>query len=280
MTVARNLDTRSSELASDVEVADVAVGQVHGPHGPADARAGAALWLPDSNGIHMMFMRFPIDAVFLGRPDAAGARPVVSVHRALRAWTGLVPVRARRARRAGAAGRIDRADRRHRSATRSASRSAACPPAVTRGCDGDMAEVIGRRHRVPVNITTVRAAATRALDLALPATCVGCGAEGPPICPGCVPALDARLDRPAGVAIGLPGDIPEPLLQLEWCAPFHGTVRAALHAIKYGGEQRLATPLGQAVGRRWSQVGVGTESSATCRSTRRGRVSAATTRPS
>ncbi len=122
-----------------------------------------------------------------------------------------------------------------------------------------MAEVIGRRHRVPVNITTVRAAATRALDLALPATCVGCGAEGPPICPGCVPALDARLDRPAGVAIGLPGDIPEPLLQLEWCAPFHGTVRAALHAIKYGGEQRLATPLGQAVGRRWSQVGVGTD---------------------
>jgi uncharacterized membrane protein (UPF0127 family) len=49
------------------------------------------LWLPDSNGIHMMFMRFPIDAVFVGRPDATGARPVLSVHRALRAWTGLVP---------------------------------------------------------------------------------------------------------------------------------------------------------------------------------------------
>jgi uncharacterized membrane protein (UPF0127 family) len=49
------------------------------------------LWLPESNGIHMMFMRFPIDAVFLGRPGADGARPVVSVHRALPAWTGLVP---------------------------------------------------------------------------------------------------------------------------------------------------------------------------------------------
>jgi uncharacterized membrane protein (UPF0127 family) len=55
---------------------------------------GAGLWLPDSNGIHMMFMRFPIDAVFLDRPDAtqAGARAVVSVHRDLRAWTGLVPL--------------------------------------------------------------------------------------------------------------------------------------------------------------------------------------------
>jgi len=42
----------------------------------------------------MMFMRFAIDAVFLGDPDPghAGARPVVSVHRGLRAWTGLVPL--------------------------------------------------------------------------------------------------------------------------------------------------------------------------------------------
>ncbi len=54
---------------------------------------GAGLWLPDSNGIHMMFMNFPIDAVFLGRPTADDplVRPVVSVHRGLRAWTGLVP---------------------------------------------------------------------------------------------------------------------------------------------------------------------------------------------
>ncbi len=105
----------------------------------------------------------------------------------------------------------------------------------------------------------LRDAATRALDAALPANCVGCGAEGPPICAGCVPALDARLASPAGVAIGLPGDVPEPLLQLDWCAPFHGVVRKALHAIKYQGEQRLAEPLGQAVARRWDAVGVGAE---------------------
>ena len=59
--------------------------------------AGAGLWLPDSNGIHMMFMRFPIDAIFLGPPAApvgevAGeVRPVVACRPGLRAWTGLVP---------------------------------------------------------------------------------------------------------------------------------------------------------------------------------------------
>jgi predicted amidophosphoribosyltransferase len=107
--------------------------------------------------------------------------------------------------------------------------------------------------------TIVRSAATRALDAALPASCVGCRAEGPPICDRCLPALDARLAAPAGVPIGLPGEIPEPLLQLDWCAPFHGVVRNALHAIKYQGEQRLAIPLGDAVARRWARIGVGAE---------------------
>ena len=40
----------------------------------------------------MMFMRFPIDAVFVSKPGADGARTVKSVHRGLRAWTGLVPL--------------------------------------------------------------------------------------------------------------------------------------------------------------------------------------------
>ena len=106
-------------------------------------------------------------------------------------------------------------------------------------------------------VGAVRSVATRALDAALPASCIGCGAEGQPICARCEPALDARLDHAAGVPIGLPGELPEPLLQLEWCAPFHGVTRDALHAIKYGGEQRLAVPLGRAVARRWAAVGVG-----------------------
>ena len=97
----------------------------------------------------------------------------------------------------------------------------------------------------------------RLLDLAFPARCPGCGHDGPPICDGCLSALDACLGLPAGVPIGLPSNVPAPLLQLEWCAPFGGIVRRALHELKYSGETRLAGPLGEAVARRWSRVGAG-----------------------
>ena len=53
---------------------------------------GRALWLTGTNGIHMFFMRFPIDAVFLGRPAADGTQPVLAVRRGLRPWTGMVPL--------------------------------------------------------------------------------------------------------------------------------------------------------------------------------------------
>ena len=89
--IARNL-TRGSVLASDVESADSLWGKFMGLMGRAGLEPDAGLWLTDSNGIHMMFMRFAIDAVFLGRPGADGARPVVSVHERLPAWRGLVPL--------------------------------------------------------------------------------------------------------------------------------------------------------------------------------------------
>jgi ComF family protein len=95
------------------------------------------------------------------------------------------------------------------------------------------------------------------LDLALPATCVGCGREGAPICAACRPALAVRDGAPAGAPIGLPSDVPEPLLQLEWCAPFGGLVRRALHDLKYAGERRLAEPLGAAIADRWRRTGAG-----------------------
>src|SRR5436190_2217234 len=98
-----------------------------------------------------------------------------------------------------------------------------------------------------------------ALDLAFPATCAGCGHEGEPLCSACRPALDARLDLPGGVPIGMPADIPAPLLQIEWCVPFAGAVRAALHELKYASERRLAEPLGAAVASRWARVGIGAE---------------------
>jgi ComF family protein len=98
--------------------------------------------------------------------------------------------------------------------------------------------------------------AGRALDLALPATCAGCRREGAALCGDCLPALDVRLAAGPGVPIGLPADLPPPLLQLEWCAPFTGVARRALHALKYDGERRLAPLLGAAVARRWARAGV------------------------
>ncbi len=89
---ARNV-SRSTAIADQLEVADSLWARFMGLMGRPGLEPGAGLWLT-GNGIHMMFMRFPIDAVFLGKEDPArgGAKPVLSVHPGLRAWTGLVPL--------------------------------------------------------------------------------------------------------------------------------------------------------------------------------------------
>ena len=89
--VARNLD-RQTVLAERLETAASLWGKFMGLMGRASLPAGDGLWLPASNGIHMMFMRFPIDAVFVSRADPDGVRRVRSVHRGLRTWTGVVPL--------------------------------------------------------------------------------------------------------------------------------------------------------------------------------------------
>jgi ComF family protein len=107
-------------------------------------------------------------------------------------------------------------------------------------------------------VTTRTRPLNRLLDLALPPACPGCGAEGRTVCERCLPALHARIGLLAGTPLGLGDGPPEPLVQLEWCAPFAGVVRSALHALKYAGERRLAEPLGMAVAARWREVGVET----------------------
>jgi uncharacterized protein len=87
---ARNV-SRGTELAAALESADGLWGKFMGLMGRPSLAAGHGLWLPDSNGIHMMFMRFPIDAVFVAGADAQGERVVLSIHRRLPAWRGLVP---------------------------------------------------------------------------------------------------------------------------------------------------------------------------------------------
>jgi hypothetical protein len=90
LRVVHNL-TRDTILANRLEIGSSLWAKFKGLMGRSLLRRNHALWLPDSNGIHMMFMRFPIDAVFMDRPGEDGSRRVVSVHRELRPWTGLVP---------------------------------------------------------------------------------------------------------------------------------------------------------------------------------------------
>jgi uncharacterized membrane protein (UPF0127 family) len=75
-------------------------GRFRGLMGRGTLPAGEGLFLADSS-IHMFFMRFPIDALFVSTPDPSGERRVVDVRPDLRPWRGLVmPVK-------GAAGVVE-----------------------------------------------------------------------------------------------------------------------------------------------------------------------------
>jgi len=54
--------------------------------GRSQLRENGGLLIHDCNGIHMMFMRFPIDAVFV---DKKGV--VVKIYERLLPWIGIVP---------------------------------------------------------------------------------------------------------------------------------------------------------------------------------------------
>jgi uncharacterized membrane protein (UPF0127 family) len=89
--VARN-ETRGTTLAESVEIATSLWGRFMGLMGRRSLPAGHGLWLPGTNGIHMFFMRFPIDAVFLAKVAADGSRSVLAARRNVRPWTGMVPL--------------------------------------------------------------------------------------------------------------------------------------------------------------------------------------------
>ena len=90
MPGARN-ETRATMLAEEVEHARSFRARFMGLMGRAALAPGHALWLR-GNGIHMFFMRFPSDAVFLSAALPNGARRVVSTHREVRPWVGMVPL--------------------------------------------------------------------------------------------------------------------------------------------------------------------------------------------
>lgn len=77
---------RSGEvLAEDLEMATNVVSLFMGLMFRRTLDPGRGLWLVPCNGIHMMFMRFPIDAVFLDRKER-----VKQVYRRLPPWWGVV----------------------------------------------------------------------------------------------------------------------------------------------------------------------------------------------
>jgi len=85
-------ETRSTTVAPTLEVGASLWARFRGLMGRRSLAEGHALFLPGTNGIHMFFMRFPIDAIFVAKPDAGGTRAVLSVHRGVRPWTGMVPL--------------------------------------------------------------------------------------------------------------------------------------------------------------------------------------------
>lgn len=84
--------SRGTVLATSLETGASLWARFRGLMGRRSLPQGHGLFLPGTNGIHMFFMRFPIDAVFVGKPGADGSRPVLSVHRRVRPWVGMVPL--------------------------------------------------------------------------------------------------------------------------------------------------------------------------------------------
>jgi uncharacterized membrane protein (UPF0127 family) len=89
--VARNF-SRGTTLAERLENGASFWAKFMGLMGRRSLPPGDGLWLPGENGIHMLFMRFPIDVVFVSPADSgsAGRRRVLSVRPAVPPWRGVV----------------------------------------------------------------------------------------------------------------------------------------------------------------------------------------------
>jgi hypothetical protein len=85
----RNL-TRATVVAEQVASADTFWTRFVGLMGRETLAPGEGLWLPGVNNIHMFFMRFPIDACFVGPAAEDGSREVVAVRERLPTWRGIV----------------------------------------------------------------------------------------------------------------------------------------------------------------------------------------------
>ena len=77
-------------VARRVSVAGSFGGRLLGLMGRPHLGADEGLFLPGTNSIHMLFMRFPIDCLFVGPVREDGSRRVVAMRRRLPPWRGVV----------------------------------------------------------------------------------------------------------------------------------------------------------------------------------------------
>ncbi len=77
-------------LAGSVTVAHSFWGRFRGLMLRPPLAADEGLYLPGASSIHMLFMRAPIDCLFLGRPGPEGDRRVVAIRHRLPPWRGVV----------------------------------------------------------------------------------------------------------------------------------------------------------------------------------------------
>lgn len=73
-----------------LQVADGWLGRARGLMGRKSLASGEGLYLPGTNSIHMLFMRFPIDCLFVGALRSDGSREIVGVRERLAPWRGVV----------------------------------------------------------------------------------------------------------------------------------------------------------------------------------------------
>ena len=218
-------------------------------------------------------MRFPIDAIFVGRadPERGGGRPVISVHRCLRRGRGSC----------------------RWSAAPTGSWSCRSAPWTATGTQvGDVITLLRsgpderRIHAGEAAAASIGACSVVSSHVAWTSpsrrSAPAAAARATRSAARAVPPSDARLALPPGVPIGAAGRAPgRRLLQLEWCAPFGGLVRTRPPPAQVRRRARLARPLGR--GAR-APLGGASGPAATCscrsRSTPDEPRSAATTRPS
>ena len=284
----RATSTRDTVLAERLEVADSLWAKFMGLMGRPALPTRAGLWLPASNGIHMMFMRFPIDAVFLGgpmRPAArAGRAPCIRARargpascRSSAGADGVLELPVGTIARTGTGGRATW-DRRDAGAAR---RPRSADPGGTRVRRRSRISGVSPAGHIGPWRRPARARRPRSWISRCPAACAGCGREGAAalrgLPAGCsTPGSRCRAGRRSGCRRGPPGAAaPARVVRAVRRAPS----RRALHALKYAGERRLARRSAPAVARRWARAGAGGDLVVPVPVHATRRASAATTRP-